>query len=74
MRESWDTRPSVALLDLKTRKWRVLMQDAADARYLPTGHLVFLRQGTLMAVPFDLNSLDVTGQPVPAIANRHAGD
>ena len=69
MRQPWDSRPSVALLDLKTRKWRVLMEDAADARYIPSGHLVFLRRGTLLAVPFDLNRLDVTGQPVPVIAN-----
>ena len=54
---------------LKTRKWRVLLEDAADARYVPTGHLVFLRQGTLMAVPFDLDRLEIIGQPVPAVAN-----
>ena len=35
----------------------VLLTDAADARYLPTGHLVFLRRGTLWAVPFDLDRL-----------------
>jgi serine/threonine-protein kinase len=69
MRESFDLQPRVAWLDLKTRKWRVLMGDAADARYVPTGHLVFLRQGTLMVVPFDLGRHEVTGQPVPAIAN-----
>jgi len=69
VRHSLDSQPWVALLDLKTRKWRVLMGDAADARYVPTGHLVFLRQGTLMVVPFDLGRHDVTGQPVPAIAN-----
>jgi len=68
-REWFDLQPRVALLDLKTRKWRVLLDDAADARYVPTGHLVFLRQGTLMAVPFDLKRLEVTGQPVPAISN-----
>jgi serine/threonine protein kinase len=68
-REPWDTQCRVAVLDLKTRKWRVLLEDAADARYVPTGHLVFLRRGTLMAVAFDLNRLDITGQPVPAIAN-----
>jgi hypothetical protein len=69
MREAWDLQPRIAWLDLKTRKWRVLMEDAADARYVPTGHLVFLRQGTLMVVPFDLGRHEVTGQPVPAIAN-----
>jgi predicted Ser/Thr protein kinase len=68
-KEMFDLQPRVALLDLETRKWRVLLEDAADARYVPTGHLVFLRQGTLMAVPFDLRRLEVTGQPVPVIAD-----
>jgi serine/threonine-protein kinase len=68
-REARDLQPRTALLDLKTRKWRVLMEDAADARYVPTGQLVFLREGTLMAVPFDLGRGVVMGQPVPVIAN-----
>jgi WD40-like Beta Propeller Repeat len=34
-----------------------------------TGHLAFLRQGTLMVVLFDLDKLAVIGQPVPALAN-----
>jgi Tol biopolymer transport system component len=45
-----------------------LLEDAADARYVPTGHLVFLRQGTLMAVPLDLDKCEVVGLPVPAIS------
>ena len=69
MSEAYDLHPRVALLDVKTRKWRVLLEDAADARYIPPGYLVFLRQGTLMAVPFDLGRLEVMGQPVPVIAN-----
>ena len=69
MRELHDLHPRLALLDLKTRQWRILLEDAADARCLPTGHLVFLRQGTLMAVPFDLQRLEVNGQPVPIISN-----
>jgi hypothetical protein len=40
---------------------RVLLTGAADARYLPTGHLVFLRQGTLFVAPFDLTTLQITG-------------
>jgi len=69
MREDLDLQPHIALLDLRTRKWRIMMADAADARYIPTGHLVFLRQGTLMVVPFDLGRHEVTGRPVPAISN-----
>ena len=69
MGEPFDLHPRTALLDLKTRKWRVLMEDAADARYIPTGYLVFLREGTMMAVPFDLGRREVLGQPVPVITN-----
>ena len=65
----YDLQPRLALLDLDTRKWREVMDDAADGRYLRTGHLVFLRQGMLMAVRFDLDRLEVTGQPVPVVAN-----
>jgi len=43
----------------------VLLEDAADGRYLATGHIVFLRRGRLMAAPFDLKSLKITGSPVP---------
>jgi serine/threonine-protein kinase len=69
MKHYWDSQPSVALLRLDTHRWRVLLQDAADARYVPTGHLVFLRQGTLMAVRFDLARLEVIGQPVALVEN-----
>jgi eukaryotic-like serine/threonine-protein kinase len=69
MRHAWDKEPRVAVLELSTRKWHVLVEDAADARYVPTGHLVFLRRGTLMVVRFDLDRLEVIGQPVPAVAN-----
>ena len=69
MRHLWDVQPRVAVMELATRKWRVLLENGADARYVATGHLVFLRQGTLMVVPFDPDRLEIVGQPVPATAN-----
>lgn len=69
MREWFDDHPRVAVLELKTRKWLVLLEDAADARYVSTGHLVFLRQGTLMCVPFNLERREIASQPVPAVGN-----
>jgi serine/threonine-protein kinase len=36
-------------------------------RYLPSGHLIFVQEGTLFAMPFDLKRLEATGQPVPVI-------
>ena len=43
---------------------KLLVRDAADARYLPTGHLAFLRQGTLFVVPFDIEALELRGSEV----------
>ena len=68
MKQSFGLDPFVAVMNLTTRKWRVLLEDAADARYVGTGHMVFLRRGTLMAAPFDLEKCEVTGQPVPVVA------
>jgi serine/threonine-protein kinase len=65
----YDLQPRLALLDLQTGNWRVLVQDATDGRYLQTGQLLFLRRGTLMAVAFDLNRQEVKGRPVPVVGN-----
>ena len=67
MRHGYDAHPSIALLRTATREWRVLIEDAADARYVATGHLVFLRQGALMGVRFDLAGQEVVGRPVALI-------
>ena len=69
MKYHFDAKPRLALLRLDTGEWRVLFEDAADARYVPTGHLVFLRQGMLMAVRFDPAKLEVVGQPVALVEN-----
>jgi eukaryotic-like serine/threonine-protein kinase len=39
------------------------------ARYLPTGHIVYELENNLLAIPFDLKTLSVTGGPVPVIEN-----
>jgi serine/threonine-protein kinase len=41
----------------------------ADARYVPTGHLVFMQAGTLTAAPFDIAQLSMTGGPVSVIGD-----
>ncbi|MDM7994127.1 MAG: protein kinase [Acidobacteriota bacterium] len=60
-------RSRLGVLNVKTREWRELLRDAADGRYIPSGHLVFLRQGVLMAVPFDPHTLQLRGQPAPVL-------
>jgi len=58
-----------SLLSLESGERKVLLENARQARYLSTGHLVYeqSRTGNLMAVPFDLTSLDVTGDSVPVV-------
>ena len=41
-----------------------LVENAIDARYIPGGPLLFMRMGTLMAVPFDGATATVRGEPV----------
>jgi serine/threonine protein kinase/Tol biopolymer transport system component len=48
---------------------QVLLSEAADARYIPTGHLVFMRQGTLFVVGFDADTLMLRGSPVAIVSD-----
>jgi eukaryotic-like serine/threonine-protein kinase len=50
-----------------TGERKALLRDAADARYVPSGHLVFLRRGVLHAVRFDAARLEVRGSPEPVL-------
>jgi Tol biopolymer transport system component len=54
----------VAVVQLDTGTIRVIVPDAFDARYVPTGHLVFGRGRALLAAPFDLDRLEVSGPSV----------
>jgi len=55
------------LLSLGTMEKSILIPDGRYARYVPTGHLVYVRAGAIEAVPFSLDTLEVTGHPVPVI-------
>ena len=63
---SWDEAQIVAQ-QLETGERRVLVQGGTNPRYVPTGHLLFARDGNLMAVPFDPEQLQVNGAPVAVV-------
>ena len=56
----------VAVLSLDTGEYRFLI-DGTDATYASSGHLVFGREDWLWAAPFDLDSLELTGEPSPMV-------
>ena len=62
---SWDDARLV-VQSLKTKERRDLGQNGSDARYVPTGHIVYALGDNLFAIPFDLATLSVIGSPVPA--------
>ena len=68
----WDDT-QVAVRSLVTGEQKLLVEGAADARYVASGHLVYARMGTLLAQPFDVTRLAVTGEPVGVVERRHAG-
>ena len=43
---------------------KLLVDGGADGRYVPSGHILYVREGALLAVPFDLKQLEVSGGPV----------
>ena len=66
---------TIEAVGLESGKRKVLIQGGTYPHYLPTGlprtesrgHLVYLREGTLFAVPFDSDRLEVTGTPAPVL-------
>ena len=50
---------------LRTGERTLLVEGGSDARYIPTGHLVYALGSVLFAVPFDVDRLEVSGGPVP---------
>ena len=55
----------VETLDRRERK--VLVKGGSHPRYLTSGHIVFARSGSLLAVPFDITRLEVTGSPAVVV-------
>ena len=57
----------IALLSLKTGEQGVLVEGGTFPKYISSGHIVYAGEGGLLAVPFDLRRLVVTGSPVSVL-------
>ena len=69
---SWNASQIVAE-SLASGERTVLFEGGRDARYVPTGHLVFAQEETLLAQSFDLNELVMRGGAVTLVEGvRHA--
>ncbi|MDZ4674825.1 MAG: protein kinase, partial [Gemmatimonadota bacterium] len=62
-------RARIEVLSLKTGERKLVIEGGVSGRYVATGHLLYARNESLFAVPFDLGRLEVTGQPVPVLSD-----
>jgi hypothetical protein len=63
---SWN-RAQIVVQSLKTGQRVLLINGGRDARYLPTGHLVYALNGAILAAPFDAGSRRITGGAVSLV-------
>src|SRR5262245_20604863 len=61
----------IAVLDLRSPApaHKILIRGGSDARYVPTGHLVYFADGSLRAVRFDPDRLEIIGSATPVLAS-----
>jgi serine/threonine protein kinase len=63
---SWD-QAQIVVQSLESGERKVLISGGSDARYVPTGHLIYAIGGVLNAIAFDATSLEVRGGAVPVV-------
>ena len=62
----WD-EAQIVMQSLDSGERKILWEGGSDARFVPTGHLVYALEDVLFALPFDLASQEVSGGPVPVV-------
>jgi serine/threonine-protein kinase len=57
----------LAVVSLKTGQTKIVHQGGYYGRYVPSGHLVYVHQGALYGVRFDLKQLETRGTPIALV-------
>ncbi len=60
-------RASIAALSLGTGERRTLVDGGTNPMYAASGHLLFARESSLLAVPFDPQRFELRGEPAPIV-------
>ena len=64
--DRWE-KAEIIVQRLSSGERTTLIRGGSDARYVSTGHLVYALGNVLLAVPFNLNRLEVTGDAVALV-------
>ncbi len=66
--DRWDEAQIVVQsLESESEERTVVVEEGRTHRYVPTGHLVYVLEDVLFAVPFDLTTLEVSGEAVSVV-------
>jgi Tol biopolymer transport system component len=57
----------IVVYSISSGQHKMLLQKGYYPRYLPSGHLLYVHEGTIFAAPFDAKRLELTGKPVPIV-------
>jgi serine/threonine-protein kinase len=63
---------TIEVVRVDTGERKVVHRGGYYARYVPTGHLLFVHRGTLFALPFDLGRMQATGSQMPVLEGIEA--
>ena len=65
---------TIRVLSLETGEQKIVQQPGFFGRYVPSGHLIYVREATLHAAPFDSRTFTATGPSQPVLEDvRLAG-
>jgi eukaryotic-like serine/threonine-protein kinase len=66
---SFDEDAEIVVQSLRNGERRTLVRGGHDGRVLPSGHLLYVRNGTALAEPIDVRTFETSGGPTPVLEN-----
>ena len=70
-RQQWDSarwdRARIVVQSRSSGARKTLIEGGSDARYVPTGHILYAIGGVVFAVPFNAARQEVTGPAIPVV-------
>ena len=58
---------NIDIVNIETGERKNIIKGSSSAKYINSGQIIYSKSGTLYAVPFDLDNLELKGQPVPVV-------
>ena len=70
--DRWE-KADIVVQTIPSGERRIVLHGGSETRYVPTGHLLYVAGGTLMAVPFDASRQRVLAAPVGVLEGIRRG-